>query len=69
MTDDRIDTGEIAKLLRVTRPHVTDRLSKSPDFPVPVVNRSRKLRLWLRSEIEAWARGQSRPAMSSEDAR
>lgn len=66
---DRIDTGQIAEFLRVTRPHVTDRLTKKPDFPRPVIDRGRKLRLWLRSEVEAWARGQSRPAMSSDDAR
>jgi predicted DNA-binding transcriptional regulator AlpA len=66
---DKIDTGEIADLLRVSRPHVTDKLTKKPDFPTPVVNRSRKMRLWLRSEIEAWARGHSRPAMSSDDIR
>ena len=36
---DKIDTGEIADLLRVSRPHVTDKLTKKPDFPSPVVNR------------------------------
>ena len=66
---DKLDTGQIAEYLRVTRPHVTDRLTKQPDFPAPVVDRGRKLRLWLRSEVEAWARGQSRPAMSSEEMR
>ena len=69
MTDDKIDTKAIADILHVSRPHVTDKLTKKPDFPAPVVNRSRKMRLWLRSEIEAWARGHSRPAMSSDDIR
>lgn len=66
---DKIDTGEIAEFLRVSRPHVTDRLAKTPGFPAPVVNVNRRRRLWLRSDIEAWARGQSRPAMSSDEAR
>lgn len=66
---EKLDTKQIADYLQVTRPHVTDRLTKKPDFPRPVVDRGRKLRLWLRSEVEAWASGQSRPAMSSDDAR
>lgn len=69
MSNDLLDTGQIAEYLRVTRPHVTDRLTKQTDFPAPVVDRGRKLRLWLRSEVEAWARGHSRPAMSSDDGR
>lgn len=68
-TSEKLDTGQIAAFLRVSRPHVTDRLTKKPGFPRPVVDRSRKLRLWLRSEVEAWARGQSFPAMSSDEAR
>ena len=68
--NDKLDTGEIAEFLRLTRKYVTNRVTKSPDFPAPIVNRGRKMRLWLRTEVEAWARGgQSRPAMSSDDIR
>ena len=67
---DRIDTGQIAEFLRVTRRHVTNRLTKSPDFPRPVIDRGARLRFWLFGDVEEWARGdQRRPAMSSEDAR
>lgn len=66
---ERLDTGQIAEFLRVTRKHVTNRLTKSPDFPRPVIDRGRRLRFWLFADVEAWARGQSRPAMSSDDIR
>lgn len=29
---DKLDTKQIADYLQVTRPHVTDRLTKQPDF-------------------------------------
>ena len=53
---DLIDTGQIADILGVTREHVTDKLTKRPDFPAPAVNVSRKLRRWDRSESNrlAW---------------
>lgn len=58
-TEETLDTAQIAELLKVTRPHVTDRLTKRPDFPRPVVNLSRKLRRWRRADVERYAAGES----------
>lgn len=63
-----VDTKDIAEMLGVSRPYVTDRLVKQPDFPAPVINRSRRIRRWALEAIQAWA-NQSRAAMSSEDIR
>lgn len=54
---ERIDTKQIADYLQRSREYVTDRLTKRPDFPRPVIDRSRRLRFWLRADVEAWARG------------
>ena len=50
-----IDTAGIAELLSVTRAHATDVLTKQPDFPAPVINRSRRMRKWAREAVMAWA--------------
>jgi predicted DNA-binding transcriptional regulator AlpA len=55
MNDNTINTAEIAELLHVTREYVTDKLSKRPDFPRPVVNFSQRSRRWKRDQIETWA--------------
>lgn len=52
---DLMDTQEIAKLLGVSRPHVTGRLTKRPDFPRPVLDLSRRLRKWRRTDVLKWA--------------
>lgn len=69
-----IDTGDIARMLGITREHVTDKMTKRPDFPRPVVNINRRLRRWEREDVEQWMRGRdadqsSRAAMSSEETR
>lgn len=63
-----LDTKEIAELLGVTRPYVTDVLTKRADFPAPKINRSARMRRWSREAVEAWASGspQSRDAMSAD---
>ena len=50
----RLDTAGIAELLGVTRVHVTDRITKRPDFPKPFINVSRRLRYWRTSDVNAW---------------
>lgn len=50
----RVDTAGIAAMLGVTREHVTDRITKRPDFPRPFINVSRRLRFWRQSEVNAW---------------
>lgn len=53
-TAPRLDTAGIAAILGVTREHVTDRITKRPDFPKPFINVSRRLRYWRQSEVQAW---------------
>lgn len=53
----RIDTAGIAALLGCTRAHVTDRLTKRPDFPKPFINVSQKMRYWRLSEVQAFVAG------------
>lgn len=53
--DPLIDTGGIAKLLGVSRAHVTDRLTKAPTFPPPVIDLSQRMRRWDRAAVLAWA--------------
>ena len=50
----RLDTADIAAMLGVTREHVTDRITKRPDFPKPYINVSRRLRYWRQSEVMSW---------------
>lgn len=57
--NERIDTGQIAEFLKRSREHVTDRITKRPDFPKPVIDRGRKLRFWLFADVEAWAKGET----------
>lgn len=57
MTTARVDTAGIATLLGCTRAHVTDRLTKRPDFPRPIVNVSQKLRYWRLADVQAYIRG------------
>lgn len=64
-----IDTGQIAKMLGVSREHVTDKLTKRADFPKPAVNLSRRLRRWEEAEVMKWLRQSKRAAMSEADSR
>lgn len=57
---NEIDAGTVAQLLGVTRQHFTDRISKRPDFPKPVVNFSPKSRKWRFDEVMRW-RGNASP--------
>lgn len=60
--NDTIDTARIAEILGVTRVHVTDKITKRPDFPRPVINVSQKLRRWSEAEVRAWAANAGQPA-------
>lgn len=51
---DLIDSGAIASMLGLTRAHVTDKLTKRPGFPRPVLRLSRKTVRWSRRAIERW---------------
>lgn len=56
----RVDTAGIAALLGCTRAHVTDRLTKRPDFPKPFINVSQKMRYWRLAEIQKFIAGNGR---------
>ena len=61
--DALMDTGAIAKMLGVSRAHVTDRLTKQPTFPAPVIAISQRLRRWDRGQVLDWLKRQSRAAI------
>lgn len=56
---ETIDTREIADMLGLSREYVTDRLTKRPDFPKPVMNRSQRMRRWVRADVMKWAFGEN----------
>ncbi len=65
-----IDTGTIAEMLGVSRPYVTNRLTKLPDFPKPRIDLSQRLRRWAEADVRAYLeRRHKRDAMSSADSR
>lgn len=61
-----LDTEQIAKILGVSRAHVTDKLTKRSDFPPPSINVSRRIRKWRECDIRAWMSRQSKRAAMSE---
>ena len=52
--NDLIDTADIAQMLGVSREHVTDRITKKPDFPAPRVKLSRRIVRWAAEDVRAW---------------
>jgi glutathione-regulated potassium-efflux system ancillary protein KefG len=61
--DDLIDSSEVAQILGLSNPNsVHLYLSRYPTMPRPVVDRGKnRARLWLRSEIDAWAAHRRNP--------
>lgn len=55
-----LDTAEIANILGVSRPYVTDKLVKRADFPPPIVAVSQRLRRWRAEDVESFIRGEKR---------
>ena len=55
--DDLLTSEEVAGLLGLShRESVMTYLRRYPDFPRPVVERpGRRINLWLRQDIKAWA--------------
>ena len=60
--DDLIDGRQVAELLGLARRSaVTVYRSRYPDFPEPVrTSEGGRCLLWLRQEVEAWARATGR---------
>lgn len=69
MKDDRWTTADIAREFGVDRRTVTERWTKRPDFPPPVLRINKLLVWWSREDILRWASPQSRKAMSASDSR
>lgn len=61
-TEDLIGAAEVARILGLSHPNsVTTYLRRYDDFPTPVVDLSEsRIRLWLRQDIEQWARDRHR---------
>lgn len=54
--DDLICAAEIADLLAVTKPAVSNYQKRYPDFPAPVVTTpSGRVRLWSLAAVREWA--------------
>ena len=51
-----LDTKGIAELIGMSRGHVTNRLTKRPDFPAPVVNISQRTRRWRLKDVQSWVK-------------
>jgi predicted DNA-binding transcriptional regulator AlpA len=49
-----IGTADIAAMLGLGREHVTSRVTKRADFPVPVLVLSRKTVRWESADVEKW---------------
>ena len=46
-----IGTKDISRMLGVTQAHVTNRLTKKPEFPKPAMDVSQKLRKWRKEDV------------------
>ena len=49
-----VDTAAIAEMLGCSRAHVTNRITKRPDFPKPFINMSQKMRFWRKTDVLAY---------------
>lgn len=45
---------DLAAMLSLDRRYVRDKLVKRPDFPLPAVSLSQKVRLWKLEDVTAW---------------
>ena len=59
--DDLIDAADVAAILGLAYPNsVYSYLTRYPGMPRPVFDRGpKRAKLWLRTEMEAWAQGRS----------
>lgn len=57
-TEDLIDARGVAEILGLSQPEsVSTYQRRYPDMPRPIINLGHKRpRLWIRQEIEVWAR-------------
>jgi predicted DNA-binding transcriptional regulator AlpA len=55
-----LTVDEIANLIGLSRRHVTDKITKRPDFPRPVINVSSHTKRWALTDVKRWAQGKKR---------
>lgn len=55
---EMMSVEDIAKLWKVDRTYARDKLTKSEGFPSPAPGSTRRFQRWLRSQVEAFARGE-----------
>lgn len=59
-TSELVNSDEVAQMLGLTRRQaVSTYRTRYDDFPAPVVDKGR-CRLWLRQDVERWARATGR---------
>jgi predicted DNA-binding transcriptional regulator AlpA len=64
---DLLDAHEVAHLLGLARREaVSTYRRRYRDFPEPTIEKSRCV-LWLRADVEAWARGRGRDTAVTRD--
>lgn len=56
---EMMSLDDIAALWKVPRLYARDVLVKQEDFPSPAPGSTRKFQRWLRSQVEAFARGEA----------
>lgn len=54
MSQELIDTADIALMVSASRSYVTSKLTKRPDFPAPALRLSQKTVRWSRGAVQAW---------------
>jgi glutathione-regulated potassium-efflux system ancillary protein KefG len=64
--DDLVDARDVAQILHLSAPtSVFVYQGRYPDMPRPILDRgANRARLWLRQEVEDWARGRDLPRNS-----
>lgn len=63
---DLIDSTEVAEIIGLSNPDgVSVYRRRHVDFPEPAVDKARCV-LWLRSDVEAWAKATGRPRDATE---
>lgn len=59
--DTALNTADIAQLLGCTRAHATNRITKMPDFPAPIIDLSERMRWWSLASIQGWLLKRNKP--------
>jgi glutathione-regulated potassium-efflux system ancillary protein KefG len=65
--DELIDAADVAKILDLAQPNSVYLYQRRyPDMPRPVVDRGKnRAKLWVRGEVQAWARARRQRSAAS----